>query len=96
MLVASVVEDSPADKAGLAVGDIIVRMDRKKINRVPDLFRVLRYFDPGESIEVEVVRAKASETFTAQLSESTWHMPPMYRHHGMSGPQSSTMPLPGT
>jgi len=95
VLVAAVVKDSPAEKAGLAVGDIIVRMDRKRIQRVADFYRVLRYFDPGESVEMEVIREKASETLTAQLGQAIRHMPPMHRQHGMSMPRSM-MPLPGT
>ncbi len=44
VLVAAVVKDGPAEKAGVAVGDILVRMDRKAIRQMPDFYRVLRYF----------------------------------------------------
>ena len=56
VLIAKVVDDSPAAEAKLQVGDVIVRMDRKRIRQISDVYRVLRYFDAGDEIEVEVVR----------------------------------------
>ncbi len=76
VLVAAVVKDGPAEKAGVAVGDILVRMDRKAIRQMPDFYRVLRYFDPGDSVEVEVVREKANKVLTVQLGKAARHMPP--------------------
>jgi len=92
VLIAAVVKDSPAEKAGLAVGDIIVRIDRKKIQRMTDFYRVLRYFDPGDSVEVEVIREKASETLTAQLGYAARQRP---RHDWRPMPHHPPVPYSG-
>lgn len=67
VLVAEVTADSPAKKAGVAAGDIIVRMDRRAIRRVADVHRVLSCFDPGEELALAVIRDKKPLTLTVKL-----------------------------
>lgn len=67
VLVVALVEGGPAQQAGLAVGDIIVRMDRKTISNMQDFYRVLAYFDAGDAIEVEVIRDETSQVLSARL-----------------------------
>ena len=93
VLVSALVKDGPAEKAGVAVGDILVRMDRKAIRQMPDFYRVLRYFDPGDSVEVEVVREKANKVLTVQLGEAARHMPP---HGWHTMPHHPPGPHPGS
>ncbi len=82
VLVVAVVEDGPAAKAGLAAGDVIVRMDRKAITTMRELYRVLAYFDAGDEIEVEVIREQASQNLTARLGNVPMSMSrsPRYSH----------------
>ena len=80
VLVAGLAEDGPAVQAGLAVGDVIVRMDRKTITDVRDIHRVLAYFDPEDEIEVEVIRDEASQNLTARLGAMLAPMPHLPRH----------------
>ncbi len=56
MLVVRLMADSPAARAELRVGDVLLRMDRKIIRNMGDVYRVLAFFDPGDAIEVEVIR----------------------------------------
>jgi len=56
VLVNSVIDDSPADKAGLADGDVIVTFAGKEIEDTGDLSRAVRKTQPGDEIEVEVLR----------------------------------------
>jgi membrane-associated protease RseP (regulator of RpoE activity) len=52
--IANVNEDSPADRAGLKVGDLIVRLDNKKVSKRSDLAAFLRKCQPGDEITVDV------------------------------------------
>ncbi len=52
--IANVYEDSPADRAGLKVGDLIVRLDNKKVSKRSDLAAFLRKCQPGDEITVDV------------------------------------------
>ena len=57
VLVVAVQRHGPAHKAGLAVGDVLTRMDRKSIRQPTDVQRVLNHLDPGETADLEIIRA---------------------------------------
>lgn len=52
----SIEENSPAQKAGMLVGDIICKMDGQSISSYEDLEEILQYFGPGSSTTVVVKR----------------------------------------
>lgn len=49
-----VVEDSPADKAGLKPGNIIVGVDDLKVETLDDLLNILTYSRPGDEIVLKI------------------------------------------
>ena len=49
-----VVEDSPADRAGLMEGDIITGVDGNKIETIADLKRALSYRKAGQTVQLKV------------------------------------------
>ena len=55
-LVADVVRGSPADKAGIKAGDIIVEFDRKQIKDSSDLPPVVARVSPGTTVQVKIQR----------------------------------------
>ena len=57
-LVASVGENSPADKAGIKAGDIILNFDGKKIDTMRTLPKVVASTEVGKSVELEIWRNK--------------------------------------
>jgi serine protease Do len=61
---------SPAEKAGLEVGDIIVGADGQQIDRVSTLQRIVREHQPGESVSLDVVRFGSKKTFQVKLREA--------------------------
>jgi len=63
-------DNSPAKKAGLEPGDIIVKVDGKDVDRVSSLQREVRMHQPGESVEVEVVRYGDRKNFRIRLQEA--------------------------
>ena len=70
VLITSVVEDSPAEKAGLKAGDVVLSVDGKDIDGPGDLRRAIRKHDPEESIEIEFQRDGSSRTVTATLAKN--------------------------
>jgi len=70
MLITEVEEDSAAAKAGLLVGDVIVKMGPKAIRHMGDIRRVMSFYDPGEQIIVNIVRDKKNSSLNVTLHES--------------------------
>jgi serine protease Do len=73
-LVADVTSGSPADKAGIAVGDVITRFDNHDIDSPRTLSFAVADQDPGSSARVQVWRSGKTKTLkvtVAQMEESS-------------------------
>ncbi len=69
-LISSVEEDSPAEKAGLAAGDVIVDINGEKVLDPSDASGLIRDMEPGDTASVKVVRNKKPQTFKVEVEES--------------------------
>jgi len=65
--IAKVVSDSPADKAGLKAGDIIVEADGKPIKGLADLRRALSSKKKGDSMELTIKRGAETLKVTVRF-----------------------------
>src|ERR671915_45771 len=63
-------EQSPAARAGIELGDVIVAVDAKPTPRVSTLQRVIRSYKPGQTVPVDVVRFGARRSFRVRLAEA--------------------------
>ncbi len=70
-LVADVVENSPAAKAGLKRGDIIVRFSGADVDSQHELPTMVAYLPVGTEVEVEVLRGGKTRVFKVTLEEMT-------------------------
>ena len=68
-LVRSVESGSPADKAGVEAGDIIVKFDGKAIDRASDLPRQVGNTKPGSKAVLTVFRRGGSRDLSVQIAE---------------------------
>jgi C-terminal processing protease CtpA/Prc len=71
VLVDDVIDDSPADEAGLRSGDVIYEFDGKKIMDSDDLTRTLRKYNPGDEIELKILRNGKEKTFAVELEKQS-------------------------
>ncbi len=67
VIVTDIQKGSSAEKAGLKVGDIILKANNTKIDNARDIYRVINegYLKAGDTIELEIWRNK--KTFTRKL-----------------------------
>jgi hypothetical protein len=63
-----VTPDSPAEKAGLAAGDIIVRIDDTPIEGLRDLSNALKAKAPGDRVKVTFLRDGKEESVAVELA----------------------------
>ena len=68
-LVAQVVEDSPAEKAGLQTGDIIIEFEGEEINRSSELPQLVGRTKIGETVKLKVVRDKKTKVMKLKIGE---------------------------
>jgi serine protease Do len=68
-LVNSVEKDSPADKAGVEAGDIIVKVDGKPVEKSVDLPRIIGGIKPGTKTTLQVLRRGSTKDLVATVAE---------------------------
>jgi len=69
VLINEVIEDSPAEEAGLMKGDVIVKIDEEPVRTVSRATRLIRDHSPGDEIEIEIVREGKHKTLEVKLGE---------------------------
>lgn len=78
--VVSVVEASPAEKAGLKIGDIIINVDGEDISTSEDVFSAVRSKKVGDSITITYYRNGEKQEVDATLA-STDAVPTQQNYH---------------
>ncbi|MDR0746444.1 MAG: Do family serine endopeptidase [Helicobacteraceae bacterium] len=74
-LVSGVEPNSPAEKAGVKRGDLIVKVDAKAIANASDLKNTIGSLPPQKTVKLEVIRDKKTITLSAALTKSDGKLP---------------------
>ena len=61
--------DSPAEKAGLEQGDIILEFDKEKITTENSLAKIIQKYDPGDRIVLKILKAHKEQLIPIILDE---------------------------
>ena len=70
VLIADVVKDSPADKAGMVSGDVLMEFDGKKVDAPQDLQKIVAVTAPGKGVPIKVWREKGEKTLEIKVGET--------------------------
>ncbi len=68
MAITAVRDGSPAAKAGVTGSDIIVKFGPHEIDNVYDCMAALNEYDPGDEVEIVVLRGEERLTLQAVLA----------------------------
>jgi serine protease Do len=74
-LLAGIFPDSPAEAAGLEQGDVIIDVGGRQVASDDDLTTALTRFDPGETVEVTVLRDGNEEVIDVELGQRPASIP---------------------
>ena len=69
VLINDVVEDSPAEKAGIEDGDVIVKFGRKKVTSPEQLSELVADAEAGDEVKIELYRDNKSKTVKVTLGD---------------------------
>lgn len=69
VLVARVEEDSPAEAAGILVGDVLTAVDRENVSDLRSLGRSIHGKESGETVSVELRRAGSPLSLSVTVAE---------------------------
>jgi serine protease Do len=69
LLVSQIREGSPAEKAGLKVGDVLVKADGKNLEHQGDLSYIIQEKKKGDKIKVEFYRDKRMRSVEVEIEE---------------------------
>jgi serine protease Do len=67
--VAELDENGPAKKAGIKVGDVIVKAEGKKVETAAEISELLQDKKKGDKVRIEVVRDKKTVAFEVEIAE---------------------------
>jgi len=68
-LVARVIEDTPAERAGIKREDIIIEFDHKKIHKMSELPRIVANTPVGKRVEVKIIRQGREKNLKIEVGE---------------------------
>jgi predicted metalloprotease with PDZ domain len=71
LMISKVSKDSPAEKAGLKVGDIIVRADGKRLESLSALRRMIQKKKEGDKIKIEYIRNRQKKTVEVEVEKDS-------------------------
>jgi DNA-binding MarR family transcriptional regulator len=70
LLVRDVTGDSPAARAGIALGDLLIRADGRQLRSAAQLKRMLRSLEPDGELALTIVRDQAELSLTVKMPDS--------------------------
>jgi len=70
VLVTYVIEDSPADEAGIKKGDVILKYEGRSVKYSDELVEYVRKTPPGEKAKIEIDRSGKSKKFEVKIEKN--------------------------
>ncbi|MCD4817468.1 MAG: PDZ domain-containing protein [Candidatus Cloacimonetes bacterium] len=69
VLVKKITEDSPAEKAGIKVGDIVLKLNNEKIYTTDQLRKMIGMFEADETINISIKSGKKTKNIKVKLAK---------------------------
>ncbi len=89
VLITEVAEDSPAQKAGLKAGDVIVAIEDEEISNYADVKEIVGESDQGDKLTFTILRNKRKKKIEVEVGESE---DSSFGFHFFTGPDIAIIP----
>ena len=66
-LIAAVLKDGPADKAGIKAGDILIAVEDKPVKSTSELLNMVAALPPGDTVKVTVIRGRQEKSIQVKV-----------------------------
>ncbi len=94
VLIKDIIKGSPAAKGGLKMNDVILYIDRKKINTIQDVASYIKSKKQGDRVRMVILRNGRKKMLIVTLSKAA---PPLkYRNLHIKGPESGSLEPQGS
>ena len=70
MLVKSVLDDSPGQRAGIMAGDIIVGLNKNRLNSISQFKNIVEGYAIGEPMNLDLIRNKEVRDIKVTVGEA--------------------------
>jgi serine protease Do len=90
-LISAVTPDSPAEKAGIEAGDVVVRFDGRDVTTTRGLPRLVSQTPVGKTVDVEVLRKGERRTLKVTVARLMEDDTPAQKPAGENTPQSGRL-----
>lgn len=95
--ITAVTEGSPAEKAGIKVGDVVLEYSGHRVEGTEQLMRLVRETPPGRQVKLLISRNGATQTITATIGERKCrllHGSQMAEGHGQASGRAAESEIP--
>jgi membrane-associated protease RseP (regulator of RpoE activity) len=75
LLIVGVMEDSPAEKAGLARGDVLLALDDREVSSVAEVRELLAEHQAGDTVRLRIRHGDEEETVEVTLEQRLYRAP---------------------
>lgn len=65
--VTRIAPDSPAEKAGIKTGDVIIQYNGERVEGMDQFSRIVRETPPGRDVKIGIIRSGVPQTITAKI-----------------------------
>lgn len=79
LLIEKIEEDGPAEKAGLRVGDVIIRADGERLESTRELSELIQDKKEGDKVTIEFIRDKKKRSVEVEVEEEETNLSNMFR-----------------
>ena len=93
--VMEVMPDSPAESAGLQIGDLILSVDQKPVGLKGDLAELIQNHEPGDMVVLEILSGMDEEPYEVEVTLGEHPDKPGHAYLGVAYQMGSPMSLKG-